>query len=140
MKKILSVLFCIIALIVVGYIWLLLLQWYVYSQALTRQYGSLETIDGVYIPKDMNDALSELDKKLDNQAKERFKNLNEKDLTIEHFGLGLWMRNNWGLWKHSRLAQYFYTKGILHPDDMSGVMLDCYHQKLNQKTCDLLKK
>jgi len=38
-----------------------------------------------------------------------------------HMGLGMWMRNNLGLWKE--LADYFNSVGIFHPDDMSGIIL-----------------
>ena len=57
-----------------------------------------------------------------------------------HFGLGLWMRNNWGLWKGSRLHYFFKTKGILHPDDMSGIILTSYHRNLNDVNIKLKKQ
>jgi uncharacterized C2H2 Zn-finger protein len=41
------------------------------------------------------------------------------------------MRNNWQLWGGSRLSKYFNDKGIYHPDDMSGIILDSYHRNLN---------
>ena len=56
----------------------------------------------------------------------------EKEFTTDsHFGLGLWIRNNWGLWKGSRLSNFFIANGIFHPDDMSGIILTSYHRKLN---------
>jgi len=54
-----------------------------------------------------------------------------------HFGFGMWIRNNWGLWRNSKLKQYFLAKGITHPDDMSSIILTSYHRYLNNKIVDL---
>ena len=43
-----------------------------------------------------------------------------------HLGLGMWMRNNWGLWGGSRLQKYFTDKGVTHPEGMSSVILFYY--------------
>lgn len=44
-----------------------------------------------------------------------------------HHGLGTWMRNNWELWSgNSHLFDYYIERGINHPDDMSGDILDSY--------------
>jgi len=42
----------------------------------------------------------------------------------------MWMRNNWGLWRGSRLSKYFNEMGVFHPDDMSGIILVSYHRYL----------
>lgn len=47
-----------------------------------------------------------------------------------HFGFGLWMRNNWGLWRKSRLWLYFYDKGVSHPDHISSLITGMYHRKI----------
>ena len=39
---------------------------------------------------------------------------------------GMSMRNNWGLWTGSELAQWFYTKEIYHADDMSAIIEESY--------------
>jgi hypothetical protein len=41
-----------------------------------------------------------------------------------HFTAGLAMRNGWGLWTNSPLAQHLKSFGIQHPDDMSGAILE----------------
>ncbi len=45
-----------------------------------------------------------------------------------HHTLGRWMRNHWGLWadEPNKLKTYFINKGVSHPDDMSGEILDAY--------------
>jgi hypothetical protein len=47
-----------------------------------------------------------------------------------HLSLGMFLRNNWGLWHGSPLNQSFQEMGLLHPDDMSGVILDSYQRRL----------
>jgi len=52
------------------------------------------------------------------------------DMIDFHFGLGMWMRNNWGLWSgKSRLVAFFASKEIAHPDDMSAYILDTYKER-----------
>jgi len=41
-----------------------------------------------------------------------------------HFGLGMWIRNNWGLWQQGPLYRSMQTYGFAHPDDMSGAILE----------------
>ena len=98
----------------------------------------LDTIDGVYIPRDLEDCFVQIDKMLNDSLKIEFKKISEEEFTGKtHFGLGIWMRNNWSLWGGSRLSQYFNEKEIYHPDDMSGIILTSYHRKLTDKNIDL---
>lgn len=93
-----------------------------------------EKIDNIYIPKDLGDCFIELDKQLSEVDKNEMKALPKRDDMIKyHFGLGMWMRNNWGLWGGSRLQKYFTDRKIGHPDDMSSVVLFFYHDWLNGK-------
>jgi len=86
-----------------------------------------EEIDGRYIPKDLGDAFVELDKMLPEIDRKEISAVTKRDEMIQyHFGLGMWMRNNWGLWGGSRLQKYFTDKGMTHPDDMSSVILLYY--------------
>ena len=95
-------------------------------------------INGVYIPKDLNDAISELNKNFSDSLKTEIKKMTEKDFSGRfHMGTGMWMRNNWRLWAGSRLSVYFNDLAIYHPDDMSGIILDSYHRTLNNKPIEL---
>jgi len=86
----------------------------------------------IYIPKDLDDCFGELKKIMTKEELEKFKNEKE-DAAIGkvHFGLGMWIRNNWGLWSGSRLAKYFNDLGIYHPDDMSSIIFTSFHRNLN---------
>ena len=90
-----------------------------------------DSIDHVYIPSDLQDCFKQLDKLLSSAEKKSFSSARENSLSSYHMGLGLWMRNNWGLWKGSRLSNYFNKLGVLHPDDMSGIIIRYYHRYLN---------
>jgi len=85
-----------------------------------------DTIPQVYIPRDLSDCIRQLDSMLSPEDKAYI----QSGKSV-HFTLGMWMRNNWGLWAGSRLQTYFTGNGIHHPDDMSGVILDCYVLHLN---------
>jgi hypothetical protein len=97
-----------------------------------------DTIDGVYIPKDLEDCFKQIDSFWSDSTKLKVKNRTEDEFTGKaHFGFGMWMRNNWRLWGGSRLSKYFNELGIDHPDDMSGIILNSYHRYLNSKEINL---
>lgn len=97
-----------------------------------NDYSFYEYLEGIYIPENLNDCFNELNSLFDKKLIEEIKMKTEKEFTSKsHFGMGLWIRNNWGLWKGSRLYHYFKSIGIFHPDDMSGIILTSYHRNLN---------
>jgi hypothetical protein len=91
-----------------------------------------ERVDGVYVPKDLGECFEELDRTLPEVDKREMRALPSRDGMIRyHLGLGTWMRNNWGLWRGSRLQKYFSDRGVKHPEAMSSVILYHYHDWLN---------
>jgi hypothetical protein len=87
-----------------------------------------------YIPKDLDDCFNELDKLLSDSTKKSIKNKTESRFSAEsHFGLGLTIRNIWIRTNNSRLRSHFNSKGINHPDDMSGIILVSYYRYLTNK-------
>jgi hypothetical protein len=92
---------------------------------------------GYYIPVDLEDALTELDRIMGTQGRNEILKTTEQDMFEYHHGVGTWMRNNWGLWKGSQLAKYFNQLGIHHPDDMSGIILHSYWRHIHGKPIDL---
>ena len=87
----------------------------------------------VYVPVDLEDAFKELNKMLHPDLIKEMKDGEESGIWQYHMGLGLWMRNNWVLWGGGRLAKYFNSLGIYHPDDMSGIILTSFCRRLNGK-------
>lgn len=91
-----------------------------------------DTIDGIYIPRNLQECFNVLDTLL--YTKDRLTiraQFSRKEMSKFHFGLGLWMRNNWGLWGGSRLNTYMKQRGVYHPDDMSGTILEFYYDHLH---------
>jgi hypothetical protein len=91
---------------------------------------------GYYIPRDLDDAMIEVDRVMGAKGRQDVMKATEDGMIEYHMGLGMWMRNNWGLWKGLRLAQYFNQLGIHHPDDMSGIILGSYWRKVHGKPID----
>jgi hypothetical protein len=54
-----------------------------------------------------------------------------------HHGVGTHIRNEWGLWHGSVLAKWFNARGIYHPDDMSGIIIDTFWRTVNDKPIEL---
>jgi len=90
----------------------------------------------VYIPIDLNDAIETLKKDLDSNSIVKIKECKTaRDfIGMAHFGLGMGLRNSWGLWGGSRLAKWFNANGIFHPDDMSSVILEALWCNLTENT------
>ena len=98
------------------------------------EYNLADTINGVYIPNDIHDCVLALDKQLSDSLKKEIVKKTKEDFCVnEHFGLGLWIRNNWQLWHLSRLYAYFREKGIIQPDNISSLILEEYYDYLKQK-------
>ena len=99
---------------------------------------TIDTLRGVYIPKDLEDCFTQINSFWSDSTKTKVKNWSEEEFsTNAHFGFGMWMRNNWQLWGSSRLSKYFNELEIYHPDDMSGIILGSYHRHLNDKEIKL---
>jgi len=88
-----------------------------------------------YIPSDLQGCFLELDSMLPASMREDIRACEEPNLVRHHFGLGMWMRNNWGLWSaESPLKQYFDRQEIHDADDASGMILKSYWLRLNSKS------
>lgn len=94
-----------------------------------------ESIEGIYIPKNLGECFIELDKLLKEVDKKEMQALSQRrDMIRYHLSLGMWMRNNWGLWGGSRLQKYFADRGVSDPEEASSIVLYHYHDWLNGKT------
>lgn len=90
------------------------------------------------VPSNLEETFVALKEMLSEEDLKNFRDTPENELSGKyHFGLGLWMRNNWGLWSESPLKDYFNEMGIFHPDDMSGIIITSFHRHLNGKNIRL---
>lgn len=65
---------------------------------------------------------------------------NMSEMIVYHFGAGMGMRNEWGLWAGSPLYWHLWRKGLRHPDDMSGYILDTLWCRVHSQPYPDLKK
>lgn len=82
-------------------------------------------------PSTLEEAFEHLDHNLSPEDRETMRRGSEADMGQYHHGLGMGMRNGWGLWHDGPLAQWFHRRGIHHADDMSGIVLTSYWRRLN---------
>lgn len=84
-----------------------------------------------YTPKTLEECYEWIDSNIED-IKDFIEAPESKALGVSHMSIGMWIRNNWGLWKEdSPLAMWFISHGIFHADDMSGVILTSYHRHKN---------
>lgn len=98
---------------------------------------TLDKIDDIYIPKNLYDCFIELDKTLNFDSKKQLKEATETWQFNSHMGgLGMWIRNNWGINGGSRLLVYFKDRNVKDRDEISGIIIEQYINWLkgDQKT------
>jgi hypothetical protein len=83
------------------------------------------------IPQDFQGCLKQLDSLTSDKMKDWIKCLPDRELSgYVHHNFGMYLRNNWGLWRNTKLARNLYEMGILHPDDMTSIILNSYQRNL----------
>lgn len=93
------------------------------------------------VPFGLRKTINQMEKNLNDTVKYDFRIAPESVAeTKHHFGLGLGLRNEKGLWSGSLLKTYFRLNGIVHPDDMSAIILTTLHRKLNDKPIEFKKQ
>jgi hypothetical protein len=93
-----------------------------------------DKLNGVYIPKNLEEAMLELDKRISAESKLKIKGIPEDSVClVMHNRLGQWLILNWGFYGGSRLSHYIRSAGITYPDDMADFIILAYHRRLNSK-------
>jgi hypothetical protein len=72
-------------------------------------------------PKTITEAVDILVHILPEEELDKIKSMSEDDLTDLHFGLGQWIRNEFGLWAGNK--ELIKDCGVKHEDDASGVII-----------------
>ncbi len=107
------------------------------EQEFEKQYRDrirMDKLNNVYIPKNLDDALLQLDKLTSPDSRIKFKSIPEDSVCMYmHNRLGQWIILNWGFYGGSRLSHYLRSAGITYPDDMADFLILAYHRKLNGK-------
>ena len=93
-----------------------------------------DKLNGVYIPKKLDEAMTELDKRISPESQAKVKTIPEDSVClVMHNRLGQWIILNWGFYGGSRLSHYLRSAGITFPDDMADFLILAYHRRLNAK-------
>jgi hypothetical protein len=99
-----------------------------------RERITKDKLFGVYIPKNLDDAMLQLDQLISVESQKKIAALPEDTVcTLLHNRLGQWMITNWGFYGGSRISHYLRSAGVSFPDDMADFLLLAYHRKLNGK-------
>lgn len=95
-------------------------------------------INDVYIPKDVFDAIEELNRLSGDGGRDKLVQASEQ-LVRERllFGLGRWMIVNWHFYEGSRLSHYLKNMGISHPDHMAEFLIVSYYRYLRKEPLEL---
>jgi cell division protein FtsL len=95
-------------------------------------------INGVYIPKDLEDAFKEIKELASKESIYKFKQA-DKEFVVKrlHFGLGRWIMHNWNFYDGSRISHHIKSYGVSHPDDQVKFLLIAFHNHLNNKDLNL---
>ena len=93
-----------------------------------------DKLNNVYIPKNLDDAMLQLDKITSVESQAKIKVIPEDSVCLAlHNRLGQWIILNWGFYGGSRLSHYLRSAGVTFPDDMADFLILAYHHKLNGK-------
>ncbi|NRA52230.1 MAG: hypothetical protein HRU12_24130 [Phaeodactylibacter sp.] len=108
-----------------------------YDKAYARRIQQ-EYLYGTYIPKDLSDAIVQLNKLADRGSLQKFRMAPEEEAVRKlHFSLGRWIILNWGFYEGSRLSHALKDMGLHHPDDMARLIIRSMHRSLNKKPIDV---
>ena len=119
-------------------LFLLLGVLFAFAQDAVDPFAEVESNEGdeqeAVAPATLADAHAQLEKQLPKEELKKIDAMKSEDEMIEyHFGPGMGMRNSWGLWGDSPLAQHMRDLGFIHADDMSGVILKTFWCKRHGK-------
>ena len=83
------------------------------------------------IPATLEECYAALDDLLNDEVKEDIKTSDESELVKYHFGLGMWIRNNWIYPTDDRITKVLHDAGVEEADGMSSIIIHGYHNYLN---------
>lgn len=93
---------------------------------------------GVYIPRDIDDAIGKLMELTTPEARKPLTGITEQEMAKKlYFGLGRWMEYNWNFEEGSRFSHYLRQKGLTYTEDKTRFMLIVFHRHLMNKPPDV---
>ena len=79
-------------------------------------------------PRTVQEAVRLLQRLVPEPEQAKIAAMSEDELINLHFGLGMWIRNNLGLWEPSSVL--VWATGAAEPDDASTVIIKAFWQRL----------
>ena len=83
--------------------------------------------------KTVDEAVAKILSEMPEKDRSRLKSTPEDDLINFHFGLGMFIRNEFGLWAGNKKLLNSCGSETMHPDDASTVITKAVWKKLNEK-------
>jgi hypothetical protein len=81
----------------------------------------------------------QLEQEMPAEAKKELLTLPKDQYIQMHFGLGMTVRNRFGLWQDNEITQFFRRNGVDHPDDMSMPFIGGFVEHLQGHDVDMVK-
>ncbi len=93
-----------------------------------------EEINGIYIPYDIEDAMTQLNLMATEESRAKLVGAGE-NVVVERLskGLGRWMMVNWSFFEGSRLSHHMRQMGVSIPEDMAEFLIRTYYRELNNE-------
>ncbi|TPN82814.1 DUF6794 domain-containing protein [Aquimarina algicola] len=86
-----------------------------------------DTLFGVYIPKDIEDCLVQLDKVLGDATQQKAVDWSENNfVSTAYLSIGYRIRNRWQITNGSRLSKYFSKLGVRDPEEVTSIIFTSY--------------
>lgn len=89
------------------------------------------------VPPPVAEAFRRLDAEITPDDRETLRTTPPGEMVRYHMTLGRYIRNEYGLWRGGPLADCFLARGVDHPDNMSGILLEAYGAYLRGETVDV---
>lgn len=112
---------------------LLFISQIVWSQN-QSEYNTSDTINGVYIPKDISECILHIEKYLPRKTK--VNTLSTDEISFKKVAskyTSIITQDYWKLADSSRLAEYFHKRNIYHPNVMYDIVLTSYYRNFNNQ-------
>ena len=98
----------------------------------------LDTIENIYIPKNLNDCYLQLDKNLNNDTKQIINSFtNDSSLFNYDNGLDIEIFKKWHIYNCSRISKFFLDKNIKYNDGVGFIILVGYRHYLKGDIIDI---
>ena len=91
-------------------------------------------------PRTVDEAVERVLAKLSDSEKESISIMDEGELHQLHFSLGIWIRNNFGLWQGNKELLRSCGSEDMHEDDASAIIIKAVWKRLKDQLWKSIKQ